>query len=276
MAGHSTSSCRHLLLLLLPLAITPWCAASIASANVIEVDFRNPADAASKASWSDNLDIKPDGLGWDGKSSATHEGWIQTKPLATGLSWRPAVWTGVRVTISPEPQPIQLANGKSYIPFAGQVYVRYSPDLLHWSDWQALTQSPPPEGWTFKGALNVPTRERKEYLKRLDEYQKLDVPWTSDEDAAVRWVVSREPDFFARWLPFVGYVEFLFEGPFYGGKRISSLHGIISYGLSGMSSIPRDPNDPSSRDMGVWSFDATKPTRPKTPARLGEKLRELK
>ena len=35
-------------------------------------------------------------------------------------------------------------------------------------------------------------------------YQKQDVQWRSDEEAAVKWILKMDPDFFSRNLPFMG------------------------------------------------------------------------
>jgi hypothetical protein len=43
------------------------------------------------------------------------------------------------------------------------------------------------------------------------EYHTLDVPWTGDQEAMVKWILHREPDFFEKQLPFVGYVQFRIE-----------------------------------------------------------------
>ena len=32
----------------------------------------------------------------------------------------------------------------------------------------------------------------------VSEYSSLDVPWKSDEEAAVKWILEREPDFFEK------------------------------------------------------------------------------
>jgi len=114
--------------------------ASISDSKSIQIDFTNAADAASKATWwgADKLTVLGTGLGWDGETASSRDGWIQTTPLAVGLSWRSPYGVSARVEIYPSPAEILLNNGQKFTPYGGEVYVRYSPDLKHWSMWQVL------------------------------------------------------------------------------------------------------------------------------------------
>jgi hypothetical protein len=64
------------------------------------------------------------------------------------------------------------------------------------------------------------------------------------------------PDFFSRHLPFIGYVQFFFEGGFYAGQRIESLKADVSYGMGGLHSVPRDKEVYEGRDSFPWRFKA--------------------
>ena len=75
----------------------------------------------------------------------------------------------------------------------------------------------PPLRKDLPADVGIPERELRQYQGYLEQYSKLDVPWTSDEEAAVRWILKQQPDFFERSLPFIGYIEFLFDAPFYEG-----------------------------------------------------------
>ena len=134
--------------------------AEIDDAKHIKIDFTNADDAAAKATWSnpDRLTISKDGLGWDGDSAAEFDGWIQTKPLALGLSWRPPYAIQANVAVEPPPQEFKLGNGQSSTPDAGDAYVRYSPDRVHWSNWQVLQRgqnNPAVEKQKPHGAVTV-------------------------------------------------------------------------------------------------------------------------
>lgn len=242
----------------------PVAFASIADFKQLSVDFTNETDAAEKAIWSPKvgLNISDKGLGRDGDAASLRDGWIRTKPLALGMSWRAPYAVSVRLVVRPAPAPNKLNSGQTSVPFLGTAYVRYSPDLKHWSTWQSLVRAEqvlPNEreqpGRYFAGPIQVPRKVREPYEKLLSEYSTLDVPWKSDEEAAVRWILDRDPMFFEKQLPFVGYVEFLFEQGFYGGQRIKSLEASAGYGISGMAAMPRESGLHTGNE-GPWNFKA--------------------
>lgn len=239
--------------------------AAILDFKSLSIDFCCFKDATAKATWAtpEHLQVTADGLGWDGEVNSLRDGWIQTKPQALGLSWRPASAVSVRVQMEPAPQEFALPNGQRSRPDAGDVYVRYSPDTKHWSSWQVLqrseaqsTQEKESGGRFFGGQIRVPYAEMTEYRDLVQKYSRMDVPWVSDEEAAVRWILKEQPDFFERHLPFIGYVEFLYEGGFYGGQRIRTFNATISYGLSGIHQPPKDPSLKRYNDSSPWSFVA--------------------
>lgn len=247
----------------LAVSVASSAAASILDFKSLAIDFTDPADAKAKATWSqpEKLTVSTNGLGWDGEAASSRDGWIQSVPLALGLSWRPPYAVSVRVSVHPKPTEFLLNSGQKSTPYAGDVYVRYSPDLLHWSTWQVLQTSEPQSntekqnpGRHFSGSVRVPYSERDEYSRLISEYARLDVPWRSDEDAAVRWILEREPNFFAKSLPFIGYVQFRYEGGFHGGQRITSFKADVSYGIGGMHSAPKDKDAYKDRDSQPWSF----------------------
>jgi hypothetical protein len=239
--------------------------ASILGNTAFEIDFTQPDEAATKATWSESIAASSKGLGWEGSATTVREGWIQTAPVPTGLWWRPPIGVHVRVEILPGPASIVLGNGKISTPFSGEVFVRYSADRVHWSSWQKLAplraDEPSTPVTVFTGHLGVPARERTAYVERLRAYAMLDVPWASDEEAAARWIVDREPDFFARQIPFIGYVEILHERSFHGGQPITHLKAGIAYGMSGMSAMPKDPELARRTDHSAWRFIGPDPGR---------------
>jgi hypothetical protein len=236
-------------------------AASIIDFKVLEIDFTDIIDAAAKASWSepDIITITVDGLGWDAEPASSRDGWIKTAPMALGLSWRPPMAISIRVTIQPEPQEFTMNNGQSWTPYQGDVYVRYSADASNWSTWQVLQQPDPQTtevygpGRHFYGTVRVPYSEINGYQTLLQQYAELDVPWKSDEDAAARWIVGNDPDFFERQIPFIGYIEFLYEDSFHGSVRLTSFKAEVSYGMSGLH-YPPENDDYGDRDSTPWSF----------------------
>jgi len=117
----------------------------------------------------------------------------------------------------------------------------------------------PPLRKDLPADVGIPERELRQYQGYLEQYSKLDVPWTSDEEAAVRWILKQQPDFFERSLPFIGYIEFLFDAPFYEGWRIKRFEAHTSYGMSGLSAAPKDGNiDVDVPPHGnTWRFKAS-------------------
>ena len=237
--------------------------AEIDGPNRLSIDFANSADATKKATWSSDpniITVSKNGLGWEGDRASHADGWIQTKPVALGLSWRPTYAISVRCEVQPPPREITLDNGQKLTPDAGDMYVRFSPDRVHWSGWQALQRAEPQSvsekkqpGRYYTSIIRVADRDRKAYSKLVWDYAQLDVPWTSDEEAAVQWILGRDSDFFVTNIPFIGYVEFLYEPGFYGGQAIQSFKADISYNTGGIYSIPKDPAVEQNRHI-PWRF----------------------
>jgi hypothetical protein len=220
------------------------------------VDFTKPADAKAKATWSeaDRATVTPQGLGWDGPADqGSRDVWIETtEPIGLGVSWRPTMATHLRVTIT--------GPGAN-----GQLYARYSADANHWTTWQPLADEPMPPGvagmakeptQSFKGLLRVPYRERAKYGELLSAYsRRQDVPWASDEEAAVKDLLKTDPKFFERQTPFIGYVQLIYEAQLPAGQRIKGLDVQAHWGVGGVHAIPKDPAVQKDRD-GPWRFRA--------------------
>jgi hypothetical protein len=80
------------------------------------------------------------------------------------------------------------------------------------------------------------------------------VPWKSDEEAAVKWILQRDPKFFEKSLPFIGYLQFRLENPPAGAERVEIE---LRYGGGGIFTLPRDQGtDPMKNRNGPWRFKA--------------------
>ena len=252
--------CRTALAVLV-LAAAPE--ASILDLVTLEVDLTDPEEASEMASWSDPdlLAVTGEGLGWDGEPAAVRDGWLHTRPMALGLSWRAPAAVSVSVTILPGPGEVVLDNGQTMTPHEGDLYVRFSSDTENWSSWQVLQRGWNPSitavteaGRHYYGSIQVPLLERGAYQELLREFAEMDVPWKSDEEAACRWIAGEHPGFFAEHIPFIGYVEFLYEGSFHGGRRLTSFSAEVVYGMSGIHYPPDDESVYQERDSRPWSF----------------------
>jgi len=237
----------------------------------IVLDFRKPQEIVHKAHWSDpnrfTLDTK--GLaflpaGRSGWERMHRDLWIETsRPIGVGWSWRPVTGVHVRAEKIP-PGPFKITETSVAYP-PGQLYARFSPDAVHWSTWQAVPVQRPSDPnapkHIFDGSLRVPQRQQRCYRELCHQYSRMDVPWASDEEAAVRWILHADPNFFARQLPFIGYVQFLYETSMRGGERLEQLRIELDYGAGGLHSPPKDPSAHQGRH-GLWRFKAVPQATP--------------
>jgi hypothetical protein len=224
----------------------------------IVLDLTNLAEAQKQARWADpeRIDINKKGMGWDGPSNAYRDFWIETTDdIAVGWSWRPVQ----SVTIKAEVEMSEMSGSSetTKLFYSGQLFARFSCEGLHWSTWQLLqserSKTKDRSKEIYTGRLSVPNRNRRPYYDLLRKYSKLDVPWKSDEEAAVRWILQKDPGYFEKHTPFVGYVQFLFEISLPGGKRIKSLKFTLNYGTGGLHSPPKDKSIYKKR-QGPWRF----------------------
>lgn len=257
---------RALVIALLVLLPSGPLLATISSTTRYTIDFTRPEEAATKARWSpaERIEATAEGLGWDGETRSRRDIWVQSQPIGVGLWWRPAQSVSIRAKIEPRGD------------FHGTMFARFSPDARNWSNWQVLVRQAPRDRPDPKdradatphyvGRLAVPRRDTERYDEYLRQYRALDVPWTSDEEAAVKWILEQEPDFFERALPFVGYVQFLYEARPYGGQRLKALRFEMGWTVSGIHSLPRKGSAPNDlfvlpdgdfyMDFTPWKFRA--------------------
>jgi hypothetical protein len=224
--------------------------ADIHSNTRYTLDLTDPPEAARKATWSDpkRITVTPEGLGWGGREDqGSRDVWLQTAPVGIGLSWRPTSVASIKARVE--------RPGAS-----GVLYARYSADGKHWTTWQPLEAAAPAAGKgpteVFQGTLRVPYREAARYHElRLEYARRDDVPWGSDEEALAREVLQREPQFFERSTPFIGYVQFLYEAQLSGGQRIKGLQVDVDWWLSGKHRAPKDEAARKGREV-PWRFKA--------------------
>lgn len=245
--------------------------------KTVEIDLTAP-DATNACEWlpSERYGLTDEGLGWEGSPTGQriNGGEIVVHPIAVGYFWRPANAVSIRVEILPGPEELKTPEGKPYWRNAGRLYARYSPDRVHWSTWQALSLDSRTNR-VFKGQLVVPARERQRYERLRIEYgDREDVPWASDEEGAVRWILGRDPRFFAHNLPFIGYVQFLFEGEFVAGHRFKSIKIELSYRVGGLHVEPEDDQLKAQMWSVPWRFrGSSTQVKPDGPANESQPIR---
>lgn len=230
-----------------------------AGMSIIEigaVEFTQPAKADAKFGFepTSGLDVTDKGLGWSGELKYGQDGGFITTPIALGTAWRPASGVSLGAKLRP------VSQGERQGVTDGRFYVRYSPDKKHWSTWMPMQKEKDPKaaeaGWDFLIDLHVAKSESAAYHDLRLAYSKLDVPWKSDEEAAVRWILEKQPDFFAKQLPFIGYIQIRFEGSFAGGLRTTGFDYRLDWGAGGIHVPPEDPKA-YEKSTGPWRFDAT-------------------
>ncbi len=220
------------------------------------VDFTKPALAAKLARWSDpeHLGCTPEGFGWSGDSKSSRDGWVETEPLAIGTAWRPPQSATVTVKL-PTNYPVVVATGPSSKAFySPRIFVQHSCDRVHWSGWQPLKMEEDPRhpgSVVYSTTVGVPSRSSVAYHAKLLQWSRRDdIAWGSDEHEFCEWLVKDDPQFFANNRPFIGYVQFLVEGSFKGGQRLTRLEADVNWGVGGIHTFPKKPGaDQRSQGM---------------------------
>jgi hypothetical protein len=224
--------------------------ADINGNTTYKIDLTNSQEAANKAKWSDpdRIAVTAEGLGWGNRDDkGNRDVWLQTEPMGIGLSWRPTSIASIKASVD--------RPGTS-----GMLYARYSSDGKTWTTWQYLEAVNPSvdDGPTsvFQGTLRVPSREGARYQELRLEYARLDdVPWSSDEEALVKEIFKREPRFFEKSTPFIGYVQFLYEAQLRGGQRVKGLRVDVNWWVGGKHQPPKDESTRKGRDV-AWRLKA--------------------
>ena len=243
------------------LAISTPVLAIVDVGQQVVLDFTQPDRIKQMAHWTDEhyINSTKDGLGWDGKAQEYRDVAIETvEPTAGGWSWKPVTTVNIATEVIPSGKFRFPKTGVNFPTTAGVLFARYSPDGKHWSTWQALEPQRPrdkehPRLW-LQGTLRVPRKARQRYAKLLREFAGTDRPISVDEEAAVRWILEKQPDFFKHELPFIGYVEFLYETSIQGNQRLKRLNINLSYWRGGRISIP-----PGHRENDRWRFKTSGP-----------------
>lgn len=240
------------------LALPVVCRATVETLQQVVWDFTQPERVQKLVRWTppEHIRATPRGLGWDGEANASYDVTVSSRtPVAVGWAWHPVTAVTVRAEVVP---PGQFTFGTNSITFpstAGQLYARFGADGRHWSTWQALELEVPRDKQKsrlfFTGMLRVPQHARKNYEARLREFVGTDRPTGVDEDKVAGWLLAKDPKFFERETPYIGYVEFLWETQVKGDQRVRKVEINLGYGRGGGIQAPRGADD-----SGPWKFRA--------------------
>jgi len=232
--------------------------AQIIMGEEIKFDFTKPETLKERLDYSDHdkLALSEKGLGWEAKEGQIlSSAWFQTTaPIPLGYAWTPTAGVTIHAHLDVD-FPYIGANS------LGVLYVRYSPDTKNWSAWQALEGDRRPDKsrltHDYSGAVIIPQRDRTPYYALLQEFYKLHPESAGDEEDAVRWIVKNDPHYFEKTLPFVGYIQFLFESPLHGGEHLKSMHNLVIWTLPGIHTRSKREREYDAKKPSPWQYRAT-------------------
>lgn len=218
--------------------------AEILSGGEEKVIF-TPQKIQKDVTWSKSFSLKETGLETERlNKGVSQDVWILTHAFPIGLSWRPP--TSARFYVSFD---ADIATP--------MIYIRYSCDKINWSTWYEFSKTDKKTNEDFeqyKGEISIPYSQDK-YQKLMREWWKTDPIWSSDEHEFCEWLVKKEPDFFQKEFPFIGYVQVLTEFNFVSGsQKLKSLRVEYSWGVGGLQSIPKDASKVRKNTEDKWFF----------------------
>lgn len=228
---------------------------STGQASILEFGEEKIVFSQSKiqkgVTWSDNFSLKSGVLETENlPSNQSQDVWIQTHAFSIGLSWRPPSSANFFVSIDGS-----INESSSTSP---QIFIRYSPDKANWSTWYSFskTDEKTVEGLDiYKVSIHLPSSAVEKYNKLMRDWWKTSPVWSSDETEFCEWLIKKEPDFFVKEKPFIGYVQVRIEkmsvNPFQNLKSISVKY---VWGVGGLSSIPKDKSKVRKNTEDKWFF----------------------
>ena len=207
----------------------------------------SPASLNRDVTWSKNLSLKSTGIeAQDMPENQSQDIWIQTHPFPIGLSWRPpsAANFSLIVNASPDIEP--------------QYFIRYSCDKVNWSSWYVFSKVDGKQKDVqnnYETRIWLPYLAYERYRQLMREWWKTSPNWSSDENEFCEWLVKREYDFFAKDMPFIGYVQVRAEKIFARSAfSIKSITIRYSWAVGGLSSIPKDRSKSRETSDEKWYF----------------------
>jgi hypothetical protein len=205
--------------------------------------------------WSENFSLKETGLETtELPANQSRDLWIQTHAFPIGLSWRPP--SSANFTVSFEGS---LNDADPNYRIEPQIFIRYSCDKVNWSTWYNFNKTERKDKERFKiyeGKIWLPALASERYLKLMREWWKTEPMWSSDENEYCEWLLKKEPDFFAKEMPFIGYVQVRLEKMSVNlSQNLKSMTIGYSWGVGGLASIPKDKSKVRKNTEDKWFFE---------------------
>ncbi|MEP6900413.1 MAG: hypothetical protein ABJA66_01610 [Actinomycetota bacterium] len=228
--------------------------AEILEAGEEKIDF-SPGKIQKNVTWSDSFSLQETGLETKQlPKNQVRDVWLQTHSFPIGLSWRPP--NSANFTVSLDGSIDEVDSTYRLEP---QIFIRYSCDKVNWSTWYIFSKS---DKKTDKG-LNIyenkiwlPTSVSEKYQNLMRDWWKTNPLWSSDENEFCEWLVKKEPDFFAKELPFIGYVQLRMEKMAVNpSQNLKSLTIRYFWSVGGLASIPKDKSKVRKNTEDKWFFE---------------------
>jgi hypothetical protein len=215
------------------------------------IEFRKEV-LQSGVSWSHRLHLRDSGLESEQvPPNQSIDIWIQTHAFPIGMSWRPPTSTSISVGIDGTlHEPDQQRASRS------RAFFRYSPDKLNWSSWYFTTATEKPaEGWRHQGSLVLPEIASERYNSLMREWWSTSPAWSSDEHEFCEWLIRKEPNFFEKELPFIGYIQVRIEqSNITNAGNVKAITIKYSSGVGGLTSPTKDSSKVRKTTGNRWFF----------------------
>lgn len=202
--------------------------------------------------------------------------WVRSHAIPIGFPW--AIPNDVHVYVTVNSQHV-VVDGSESKTDRMTPYFRYSIDRRHWSSWMQLPANTTRhrERGDFFYRLRIPEVARGRWPSLWSRWEATDR--SRDLSRFFRWVEMTSPGYFAREIPFVGYVQILTEWPGYWLSELSltQIRVFLAWGLGGaqgtrLSEDGTPVKDSRQAERQRWRFclaDETVDRR--TPVRLPER-----
>lgn len=215
----------------------------------------SPDKITKGITWSDNFLLKETGLETKQlPENQSQDIWIQTHAFPIGLSWRPPNSANFMVSFDGSINEID-----SIYKLEPQIFIRYSCDKLNWSTWYSFSKTDKKTKENLnvhESKIQLPSSASERYWNLMQEWWKTNPIWSSDETEFCEWLVKKEPDFFAKEKPFIGYVQVRIEKTSVSqSQSLKSMSISYIWAVGGMASIPKDKSKVRKNTDDKWFFE---------------------
>lgn len=142
------------------------------------------------------------------------------------------------------------------------ISIRYSSDKVSWSTWYNFSKSDEksPDGFgIYESKIELPQNAYERYFELMRQWRKTRPIWGSDEHEFCEWLTRKEPDFFTKHMPFIGYVQVRIEKmSVRKTQNLKSLTVGYAWRVSGLGSIPDNQSRVRLNTGEKWFFEGAR------------------